>query len=116
MSMFLSHIFLSVSQYPANKALEILIFRARDRDRMVGRGAALLQHLNVALRLHRDAQQHRLKVLARHAPGATACDENASWLQQLDRELVQPMVRPQRVIDLPLAAGKLGRIEDDRAE
>ena len=71
--------------HPANKALQILALQAGGADRVVGRGAALVEDLDLAAGLLGDADEHVEEILAGDVAGTTARDQDAAGLQAARR-------------------------------
>ena len=77
---------------------------------MIGSGRAHFQNLDVAFRLLGHADEHVQKILAGDVPRATARHQDSARRKHVDRQPIQPVVRPQGVVDAAAAAGEFRRI------
>ena len=83
---------------------------------MIGRGAALLEDLDIATAPLRDGHEHLKEIVAGYVARATASHQYSARLKHVDRQPIQAVIRPQGVVDRRAAAGELGRIKNDVAE
>src|SRR5687767_13279399 len=78
----------------ADEALEIVCFQTGHAGGMIGGRTALFEDLDIAAGPLSNTGQHRHEILARNTSRAAAGDEDAAWLQQIDRDAIDAMIRP----------------------